>query len=74
MRTSRRRFTPLRNYTRHAVNDALMAIGIRNRALQRKALAAAKRIGKVEVDHGETGCKTPDAASYILKTVAHKKM
>ena len=25
------------------------------------------------VDHGETGCKTPDAASYIKKTVAHNK-
>ena len=33
----------------------------------------AKRIGKIEVDHGETGCQTPDAASYIKKTVAHGK-
>ena len=37
------------------------------------ALAAAKRIGTVEVDHGETGCQTPDAGPYIRKTVAHRK-
>jgi hypothetical protein len=30
-------------------------------------LAAAARIGPVEVDHGETGCKTPDAAAYIKR-------
>ena len=28
---------------------------------------AARRIGEVHVDHGETGCKTPDAAAYIQK-------
>jgi len=36
-------------------------------------LAAAKRIGKVEVDHGETGCKTPDAAAYIRKVLDHRR-
>ena len=35
--------------------------------------AAARRIGTVEVDHGETGCKTPDAEPYIKKTLAHRK-
>jgi len=35
-------------------------------------LAAAKRIGKVEVDHGETSCKTPDASTYIRKAVARR--
>lgn len=33
----------------------------------------AARIGKVEVDHGETGCKTPDAAVYIRKTLERRK-
>ncbi len=61
------------NRTRYAMNNALIAIGVRNPALQRLALAAAKRIGKVEVDHGDTSCKTPDAAAYIKKTVAHRK-
>jgi len=35
--------------------------------------AAARRIGKVEVDHGDTSCKTPDAEPYILKASARKK-
>jgi hypothetical protein len=30
-------------------------------------LAIAKKIGKVDVDHGETSCKTPDAGPYIRK-------
>ena len=34
-----------------------------------EALAAAERIGKVHVDHGNTACTTPDAAAYIQKTL-----
>jgi hypothetical protein len=56
-----------KNRTRHAMNSALIAIGLRSTGLRNKALAAAARIGKVEVDHGETGCTTPDAAAYIRK-------
>jgi 3-methyladenine DNA glycosylase AlkD len=61
------------NRVRHGMNNALIAIGIRNPALEEKALAAAARIGKVKVDHGETSCKTPDAAGYIRKTLERKK-
>jgi 3-methyladenine DNA glycosylase AlkD len=61
------------NRTRHAMNSALIAIGIRNSALQKKAVAAARRIGKVEVDHGETSCKTPEAIPYIKKSWERKK-
>jgi len=60
-----------KNRTRHAMNNALIAIGSRNDHLAELATAAAGRIGKVDVDHGETGCKTPDAASYIAKARAH---
>ncbi|MEZ5404227.1 MAG: DNA alkylation repair protein [Bryobacteraceae bacterium] len=58
------------NRVRHAMNSALIAIGVRNPRLRKLAEAAAGRIGKVEVDHGETGCKTPDAVSYIARTMA----
>jgi len=61
------------NRVRHSMNQALISIGTRNDGLRRLAVAAAQRIGKVEVDHGKTGCKTPDAATYIEKTVAYKK-
>jgi 3-methyladenine DNA glycosylase AlkD len=62
-----------KNRTRYAMNSALIAIGIRNPSLQKKAIEAARRIGKVQVDHGETGCKTPDAEAYIKKTFAHRR-
>lgn len=62
-----------KNRTRHAMNGALIGIGLRNARLQKLALAAARRIGKVEVDHGKTNRKTPDAASYIKKAAAWKK-
>lgn len=62
-----------KNRVRYSMNNALIAIGIRNEDLQRKAMEVAKQIGTVQVDHGETGCKTPDAHDYILKTVARKK-
>ena len=62
-----------KNWVKYAMNNALINIGVRNAALEKKAIATAKRMGPVEVDHGETGCKTPDATAYIKKTVAHHK-
>jgi 3-methyladenine DNA glycosylase AlkD len=59
------------NRSRYAMNGALIAIGMRSAGLEKRAIAAAKRIGPVEVDHGDTGCKTPDAATYIPKARAH---
>lgn len=64
-----------KNRVRYEMNGALISIGLRNEKLEKKALTVAKQIGKVEVDHGQTGCKTPDAAAYIAKALAyrHKK-
>ncbi len=62
-----------KNWVKYAMNNALINIGLRNRGLEKKAISAARRIGTVEVDHGATSCKTPDAVSYIKKTAAHKK-
>ena len=61
------------NEEREGMNYALIAIGCRDEALQKAALAAAAKIGKVTVDHGDTACKTPDAAEYIAKTWKHSK-
>jgi hypothetical protein len=38
--------------------------------VRKDAIAAATRIGTVNVDHGETSCKTPEAVSYIKKAAA----
>ncbi len=56
---------------RDSMNHAVIAIGCRDASLRKAAAAAARRIGKVEVDHGDTACKTPDAAQYIDKSWAH---
>lgn len=56
-----------KNRVRYNMNSALIAIGRRNDALKEKALGVAKVIGKVEVDHGPTYCKTPAAEEYILR-------
>ncbi len=61
-----------KNRVKYSMNNAVIAIGLRPK-LQKKVIAAAKRIGKVEVDHGKTACTTPDAASYIAKTLAYRK-
>ncbi len=62
-----------KNRVRDAMNSAVIAIGLRNAKLERKALTAAKRIGTIDVDHGDTSCKTPDAAQYIKKTVTRRR-
>lgn len=69
--TIRARIHGAKNRTRYSMNSALIAIGGSMPALHEAALEAARAIGKVEVDHGETGCKTPDAASYIARMVEH---
>lgn len=61
-----------KNRTRYSMNSALIAIGIRNEHLREQALAVAEKIGKVDVDHLQTSCKTPDAITYINKTIAHR--
>lgn len=60
------------NRARYAMNNALIGIGSYRPALTQEALAAAKRIGKVDVDHGDTACKTPEAVETIQKVVAYE--
>ena len=59
------------NRTRHCMNGALIAIGGSLAGARSRALEVAEKIGKVEVDHGQTSCKTPEAAPYIRKMLAH---
>ncbi len=59
------------NRVRHSMNQALICIGAYRPALTDRAQEVAAAIGTVEVDHGETGCKTPAAGPYIEKTRAH---
>ncbi|MBK7073515.1 MAG: DNA alkylation repair protein [Myxococcales bacterium] len=67
-----RRIHDAPNSAREGMNTALIAIGGRSDALAEPAIAAARRIGEVVVDHGDTACQTPDAATYIAKVRAHQ--
>lgn len=60
------------NWARYAMNGALISIGVFKPTLREKAIEAARRIGRVEVDHGKTNCKTPDAIPYIEKASKRK--
>lgn len=59
------------NRTRHAMNGALISIGGAMKEFTQAALDVARAIGKVEVDHGLTGCVTPEAAPYIERMLEH---
>lgn len=61
------------NYTKYTMAYTLIALGSRSPALRKSVEASAKRIGKIEVDHGETSCKTPEAIPYLAKVWARKK-
>jgi len=55
------------NSEREAMNLTLISIGCRSPALRKAATAVATRIGTVDIDHGGTACKTPDAVATIAK-------
>jgi 3-methyladenine DNA glycosylase AlkD len=55
------------NPVRYAMNGFVIAAGTYVKSLTVEAIAAAKKMGKVTVDMGNTACKVPDAAQYIDK-------
>ena len=59
------------NRAKNAMNITLISIGVYCKHMRSEAVKTAKRIGKVEVDHRDTSCKTFDAVAYIYKAVAH---
>lgn len=52
---------------RYQMNGFLIACGTYVAPLADAALALAERLGKIEIDMGDTACKVPDAAAYMLK-------
>jgi 3-methyladenine DNA glycosylase AlkD len=55
------------NRVRYCMNGFVIAVGTYIKSLLRQAKSAAKKIGKVDVDVGETSCKVPLALEYIEK-------
>lgn len=61
------------NRVRHEMVMALIAIGSRGESgLTKRVLAAARALEPVEVDHGQTGCRTPNVGDYIARTEARR--
>ncbi len=63
-----------KNRVRYAKNGFVIAVGTYVKALTDKALEAAARIGKVNVDMGGTSCKVPLADEYIHKVIAKGRL
>ena len=57
------------NWVREGMNYALIAIGSHSKPLGKAALKTAEKIGKIEIDYGDSSCQTLDAATYIKKAI-----
>jgi hypothetical protein len=55
------------NRVRYQMNNFVICVGCYVAPLLSEAKRAAKKIGEVQVDMGETACTTPVAADYIAK-------
>jgi len=62
-----------KNHVKDARLCLLISIGALSDELEAKALAVARRIGPIDVDHGDTACETPDPLTYIPKARAHRR-
>ncbi|HET9950675.1 MAG TPA: DNA alkylation repair protein [Candidatus Eisenbacteria bacterium] len=60
------------NRVRDAMNMALIAIGIGRASLTEEALEAARRIGRVEVDYGESGGTLAPAEAAIREGIEQR--
>ena len=53
---------------RYSMNTFVISVGTYLAPLGDKAIATARKIGKIEVDLGDTACRVPDAEAYIMKS------
>ncbi len=58
------------NRVRYTMNGFVIAVGTYVKPLLQKAKAAAREIGAVSVDVGDTACNVPLATAYIEKVEA----
>ena len=61
------------NRSKEGMNNCIIAIVGVNETLKTRAILAAKNIGPVEINHGETSCQTFIIEDYIEKIWARKK-
>jgi len=61
------------NRAKEAMNNALIAIGMRNNKLRERILEAADKIGDIEIDYGKTRCKTHHIRECLNKKNKNKR-
>ena len=61
------------NFVKDAMNNSLMAIGLRNANLNNQALSIAKKIGKVDVDYGDNSCEAIDVVKHLTSDRVKEK-
>lgn len=62
------------NMVKDSMNNSIFTIGMRNKNLNQKAIAVAKKIGKVEVDYGDNSCEAIDCIKHLTGDRVQKKL
>lgn len=62
------------NRVRYTMNGFVIAVGCYVRPLLARSKAAAKKLGRVDVDMNGTACKVPVATEYIAKVEGMKRV
>lgn len=62
------------NWVKDAMNAALLGIGKRNLKLNAAAVRAAKAIGPVEIDYGDTGCEPVDVLRHLTGAALSERL
>ena len=62
------------NRVKYTMNCFMIAAGLCVEALTDAALATADKVGKVEVDMGDTACKVTDAGAYLRSMIDQGKI
>jgi 3-methyladenine DNA glycosylase AlkD len=53
------------NMVKDAMNNSVLTIGMRNKSLNAKAIAVAKKVGKVDVYYGDNSCEAVDCIKHL---------
>jgi Predicted DNA alkylation repair enzyme len=60
-------------YVKDAMNSALYMMGMRSKALNKRAVEVAQKIGKVEIDYGDNSCEALDVHKHLTSDRVKKK-
>jgi 3-methyladenine DNA glycosylase AlkD len=62
------------NMVKDSMNNSILTIGMRNKNLNRKAIAVARKVGKVEVYYGDNSCEAVDCIKHLTGDRVQKSL